>query len=78
MPVARTFVAGSSNGAAAAATKNGSHPAEPNGEGNADGDGEQEDNKRYCFCNGVSYGEMIGCDDMNCEIEWVRRSFDST
>jgi inhibitor of growth protein 3 len=34
----------------------------------ADGDG---DEKRYCFCNGVSYGEMIACDDTSCEREWV-------
>ncbi|KAI9332921.1 hypothetical protein DFJ73DRAFT_855170 [Zopfochytrium polystomum] len=25
---------------------------------------------RYCICNQVSYGEMIGCDNTDCEIEW--------
>jgi len=24
----------------------------------------------YCFCNRVSFGEMIGCDNQNCQIEW--------
>jgi inhibitor-of-growth protein 1 len=24
----------------------------------------------YCLCNQVSYGEMIGCDNMECKIEW--------
>ncbi|XP_046859628.1 inhibitor of growth protein 1-like [Xenia sp. Carnegie-2017] len=24
----------------------------------------------YCLCNQVSYGEMIGCDNDGCEIEW--------
>ncbi|XP_028392966.1 inhibitor of growth protein 1-like [Dendronephthya gigantea] len=24
----------------------------------------------YCLCNQVSYGEMIGCDNEGCEIEW--------
>lgn len=24
----------------------------------------------YCLCNQVSYGEMIGCDNDDCEIEW--------
>ncbi|XP_076446921.1 inhibitor of growth protein 1-like [Babylonia areolata] len=24
----------------------------------------------YCLCNNISYGEMIGCDNLNCEIEW--------
>lgn len=25
---------------------------------------------RYCLCNQVSYGEMVGCDNDNCPIEW--------
>ncbi|KAF8467627.1 hypothetical protein BDZ91DRAFT_722774 [Kalaharituber pfeilii] len=25
---------------------------------------------RYCFCNQVSYGEMVACDDEKCEREW--------
>ncbi|XP_028398090.1 inhibitor of growth protein 4-like [Dendronephthya gigantea] len=25
---------------------------------------------RYCLCNQVSYGEMVGCDNPNCSIEW--------
>lgn len=25
---------------------------------------------RYCFCRQVSYGEMVGCDNDNCRIEW--------
>ena len=29
-----------------------------------------EDRERYCLCRDVSYGEMIGCDSKNCEIEW--------
>ncbi|KXS16079.1 hypothetical protein M427DRAFT_31651 [Gonapodya prolifera JEL478] len=24
----------------------------------------------YCICQQVSYGEMVGCDDAECEIEW--------
>lgn len=24
----------------------------------------------YCFCKQVSYGQMIGCDNMECAIEW--------
>lgn len=33
--------------------------------------GEDADERRYCFCNNVSYGDMIGCDDDDCEREWV-------
>ncbi|XP_052076310.1 inhibitor of growth protein 1-like [Mytilus californianus] len=28
------------------------------------------DEPTYCLCNQVSYGEMIGCDNDNCVIEW--------
>ena len=28
------------------------------------------DEPRYCYCNGVSYGEMVGCDGDTCEREW--------
>lgn len=24
----------------------------------------------YCVCHQVSYGEMIGCDNLDCPIEW--------
>lgn len=24
----------------------------------------------YCFCKNISYGEMIGCDNSDCPIEW--------
>ena len=24
----------------------------------------------YCFCNNVSYGDMIACDNKNCPYEW--------
>ncbi|BEI84687.1 hypothetical protein CcaverHIS002_0500880 [Cutaneotrichosporon cavernicola] len=36
-------------------------------------DGAMDDNldsKVYCTCRQVSFGEMIGCDDDDCEIEW--------
>jgi hypothetical protein len=37
----------------------------------ADDDGEvDEDELTYCYCNGVSYGEMVGCDAEGCEREW--------
>jgi hypothetical protein len=28
------------------------------------------DEPLYCYCNGVSYGEMVGCDADGCEREW--------
>lgn len=40
----------------------------------AEGDGDGDD-RTYCFCETVSYGAMIACDDDNCEREWVRPFF---
>jgi len=39
--------------------------------GEAEGDG---DDKTYCVCDRVSYGEMIACDEIDCEREWVNIS----
>nr|VZI43690.1 unnamed protein product [Spirometra erinaceieuropaei] len=30
----------------------------------------KEDQRRYCFCHDVSYGDMIACDAPNCPFEW--------
>ncbi|KAF2841822.1 hypothetical protein M501DRAFT_928077 [Patellaria atrata CBS 101060] len=35
---------------------------------------EDGDEPRYCYCNGVSYGEMIACDNENCSREWFHLS----
>ncbi|RDW68271.1 chromatin modification-related protein [Coleophoma crateriformis] len=36
-----------------------------------DDDGEIDANEpTYCYCNGVSYGEMVACDGDGCEKEW--------
>ena len=51
-----------------------STPVDQQGENNGGGGDEAEvdDERKYCFCDRVSYGEMIGCDDPQCEREWVR------
>ncbi|KAH9948178.1 hypothetical protein B0H21DRAFT_690515 [Amylocystis lapponica] len=36
----------------------------------AEVDGDADDMRTYCFCNRVSYGDMIACDDDSCEREW--------
>jgi len=33
-------------------------------------DGIQGDEARYCYCNQVSYGEMVACDRDGCAKEW--------
>ncbi|RXW23039.1 hypothetical protein EST38_g2790 [Candolleomyces aberdarensis] len=65
MPVSRNTNHVSAAAAAAAA----SAAAMAVDNGGTDGDGDADD-ARYCFCNGVSYGEMIGCDGESCEREW--------
>lgn len=32
--------------------------------------GEEDDKQLYCFCQSVSYGEMVACDGENCKYEW--------
>lgn len=29
-----------------------------------------EAEQTYCYCNQVSFGQMVACDNVNCEIEW--------
>lgn len=40
-----------------------------------DVDGEEgddgEDKELYCFCQKLSYGEMIACDNAGCPYQWV-------
>lgn len=36
--------------------------------------GEDADNNLYCFCQRVSFGEMIGCDNDDCKHEWFHWS----
>lgn len=38
--------------------------------GSAPNTGEDADNNLYCFCQRVSFGEMIGCDNDDCKYEW--------
>lgn len=35
-----------------------------------DVDMEDPNEARYCYCNRVSFGEMVGCDGDDCKIEW--------
>ncbi|KAI0384916.1 hypothetical protein F5Y04DRAFT_248059 [Hypomontagnella monticulosa] len=45
--------------------------ADANGSVQGDDDGDVDaDEPLYCYCNGVSYGEMVACDADDCEREW--------
>ena len=36
--------------------------------------GEEDDKQLYCFCQSVSYGEMVACDGPHCKYEWFHYS----
>ncbi|KAI0964169.1 hypothetical protein AcW1_010247 [Taiwanofungus camphoratus] len=59
MPVARNFV-----NAVGGDTADGAMGA------GAEAEADPDDGRTYCFCDSVSYGDMIACDDANCEREW--------
>jgi hypothetical protein len=44
--------------------------ADEDGVGDTSNEGVQGDEHIYCYCNGVSYGEMVACDRQNCAREW--------
>lgn len=44
------------------------------GEGEEGDDG--DDKELYCFCQKLSYGEMIACDNPDCPYQWVSSSDD--
>lgn len=44
------------------------------GEGEEGDDG--DDKELYCFCQKLSYGEMIACDNPDCPYQWVSGSTD--
>lgn len=37
-------------------------------------DEEEEGEPRYCYCNQVSFGEMVACDNETCPREWFHLS----
>lgn len=60
-----TMAANSPHMGGSASASRADSPASNEGAG-----GDDADEARYCFCNNVSYGDMIGCDDDDCEREW--------
>ena len=37
-------------------------------------EGEADDERKYCTCRSVSYGNMIACDNESCPYEWFHWS----
>ncbi|KAF3025691.1 hypothetical protein E8E14_014019 [Neopestalotiopsis sp. 37M] len=55
--------------ALAAAAQAADDDANSSGQGDDEGDIDANE-PRYCYCNNVSYGEMVACDAVDCEKEW--------
>lgn len=71
----RSHKKGASAAAAAAAAAAMAMAAAAKEEGHGKTDSGQEDDEdgdepRYCYCNGISYGEMVACDAEGCKREW--------
>lgn len=70
--VKRSHKKGASAAAAAAAQRALAQQLEENDSSHVeDEENEIDENEpTYCYCNGVSYGEMVGCDGPDCKREW--------
>lgn len=69
LPIKRSHKKGAGLAAqmAAAAATQGDEISSQQGD---DDDDEGADEPRYCYCNGISFGEMVGCDGKECQKEW--------
>lgn len=65
----RSHKKGASLQAALAAAQAADDDANSSGQGDDEGDIDANE-PRYCYCNNVSYGEMVACDAADCEKEW--------
>jgi inhibitor of growth protein 3 len=36
----------------------------------ADADDDGADDTKYCYCQRVSYGDMVACDNADCKNQW--------
>jgi inhibitor of growth protein 3 len=48
----------------------GSDDEEMGGMGGAEHEEDESDDTKYCFCQRVSFGDMVACDNENCHLQW--------
>ncbi|KAF2731931.1 hypothetical protein EJ04DRAFT_514227 [Polyplosphaeria fusca] len=48
----------------------GTEDEEASGVGGAEGEEDESDDTKYCFCQRVSFGDMVACDNDNCQLQW--------
>ncbi|KAF1846069.1 uncharacterized protein K460DRAFT_417223 [Cucurbitaria berberidis CBS 394.84] len=52
------------------ASEAGTEDEDMSGVGGGDADEEESDDTKYCFCQRVSFGDMVACDNDNCQYQW--------
>jgi hypothetical protein len=55
-------------------SKDGTDDVEMGGMEEEEEDGGDGDDRKYCTCRSVSYGNMVACDNDDCEYEWFHWS----
>ncbi|KAF2465366.1 uncharacterized protein BDR25DRAFT_318607 [Lindgomyces ingoldianus] len=48
----------------------GTEDEEMSGAGGGDQEEDESDDTKYCFCQRVSFGDMVACDNDNCQFQW--------
>jgi inhibitor of growth protein 3 len=52
------------------ASEAGTEDEDMSGIGGGEGDEEESDDTKYCFCQRVSFGDMVACDNDECKYQW--------
>ncbi|KAF2875876.1 inhibitor of growth proteins N-terminal histone-binding-domain-containing protein [Massariosphaeria phaeospora] len=52
------------------ASEAGTEDEEMSGVGGVDQEEDESDDTKYCFCQRVSFGDMVACDNDNCQYQW--------
>jgi inhibitor of growth protein 3 len=52
------------------ASEAGTEDEDLSGVGGGDADEDESDDTKYCFCQRVSFGDMVACDNDSCQYQW--------
>lgn len=69
-PSTNASLSGSDDDDSASPTPSSLPRSHQDGPGDHADDDDGDDENLYCICQKVSYGEMVGCDNDNCELQW--------
>lgn len=69
-PSTNASLSGSDDDDSASPTPSSLPRSQQDGSGDRADDDDGDDENLYCICQKVSYGEMVGCDNDDCELQW--------